>query len=93
MIVHVIVLSVKHDVGDAEDDIKAKEQAIMDLAHLYSKHGKAVEIAEMVKFTRPFLSCISKAKAAKLVKGLVDLFLDMNAETGLEVCVTNHPAK
>lgn len=39
----------------------------------------------MIKFTRPFLGLVSKAKAAKLVRHLVDKFLDMEAGTGKEV--------
>ena len=39
----------------------------------------------MIKFTRPFLALVSKAKAAKLVRHLVDKFLDMEAATGKEV--------
>lgn len=42
-------------------------------------------MALLTKTTRPFLSLVSKAKAAKLVRTLVDLFLDMEAETGEEV--------
>lgn len=34
---------------------------------------------------RPFLNSISKAKAARLVRSLLDLFLDMEAATGQEV--------
>lgn len=34
---------------------------------------------------RPFLISISKAKAARLVRSLLDLFLDMEAATGQEV--------
>ena len=44
------------------------------------------ELAGLIKFTRPFLGTVSKAKAAKLVRALVDLFLDMEAGTGKEVC-------
>lgn len=39
----------------------------------------------MIKYVRPFLNMVSKAKAAKLVRALVDLFLDLEAGTGNEV--------
>ncbi len=42
-------------------------------------------MALLIKTTRPFLGLVSKAKAAKLVRTLVDLFLDMEAGTGDEV--------
>jgi 26S proteasome regulatory subunit N6 len=43
------------------------------------------ELAGLIKFVRPFLGMVSKAKAAKLVRSLVDMFLDMEAGTGKEV--------
>jgi len=43
------------------------------------------ELGELIKATRPFLSLISKAKAAKLVRSLVDMFLDLEAGIGIEV--------
>jgi len=42
-------------------------------------------LALLIKTTRPFLGLVSKAKSAKLVRTLVDLFLDMEAGTGEEV--------
>jgi len=42
-------------------------------------------LALLIKKTRSFLGLVSKAKAAKLVRTLVDLFLDMEAGTGDEV--------
>lgn len=42
-------------------------------------------LASLIKSTRPFLGLVSRAKAAKLVRTLVDLFLDMEAGTGEEV--------
>lgn len=68
-----------------EELIRIKEQGIMQLGELYKQEGKAKELADLIKVTRPFLSLISKAKAAKLVRSLVDLFLDMEAGTGIEV--------
>lgn len=43
------------------------------------------ELADLIRNVRPFLNQMSKAKAAKLVRQLVDLFLDMEAATGMEV--------
>ncbi|XP_013401661.1 26S proteasome non-ATPase regulatory subunit 11B isoform X2 [Lingula anatina] len=68
-----------------EEAIRIKELAIMELGSLLSKTGQGEELAGLIKFTRPFLVRMSKAKAAKLVKALVDMFLDMEAGTGKEV--------
>lgn len=43
------------------------------------------ELGGLIKYIRPFLKTVSKAKAAKLVRYLVDVFLDMEASTGMEV--------
>ncbi|CAH0556149.1 unnamed protein product [Brassicogethes aeneus] len=70
---------------DDEENIKNKEQDILNLGEKYKKEGKAKELAELIKATRPFLGEISKAKAAKLVRSLVDFFLDLEAGIGIEV--------
>ncbi|XP_074659625.1 26S proteasome non-ATPase regulatory subunit 11-like [Tubulanus polymorphus] len=77
---------VKNEVDSNNDEsVKIKEQAILHLGDLLSQTKQAKELAGLIKFTRPFLACVSKAKAAKLVRGLVDQFLDMEAGTGEEV--------
>lgn len=43
------------------------------------------DLATLIRNVRPFLNLISKAKAAKLVRQLVDLLLDMELGTSLEV--------
>uniref|UniRef100_H2YB49 PCI domain-containing protein n=1 Tax=Ciona savignyi TaxID=51511 RepID=H2YB49_CIOSA len=68
-----------------EEGLKLKEQSILKLGTLLQQQGHAEELGSLVKGVRPFLKSISKAKAAKLVRTLVDLFLDMEASTGLEV--------
>ncbi|RWS28015.1 26S proteasome non-ATPase regulatory subunit 11-like protein [Leptotrombidium deliense] len=68
-----------------EEIVKVKEQSILQLAQLYSSTGRAQDLEGLIRGIHPFLNMISKAKASKLVRLLVDLFLDMEASTGLEV--------
>lgn len=75
----------KDDQDNDEENISNKEQDILNLGEKYKKEGKAKELADLIKATRPFLSMISKAKAAKLVRSLVDYFLDLEAGIGIEV--------
>ena len=44
------------------------------------------ELGELVVKTRNMIGNFSKAKAAKLIRDLVDRFLDMKSSTGREVC-------
>ncbi|OWF50782.1 26S proteasome non-ATPase regulatory subunit 11-like [Mizuhopecten yessoensis] len=77
---------VKRDMDtNSEEVLRIKEQSILELGSLLAETKQAEELAGLVKFTRPFLVLVSKAKAAKMVRGLVDLFLDMEAGTGKEV--------
>ena len=50
-----------------------------DVVELFS------ELEGLVKFIQPFMAHLSKAKAAKMVRELLDLFLDMEVSTGTEV--------
>merc|ERR1712071_229010 len=79
------VSSVPMEEGNGEEAIQNQEQEIMDLGEKYQREKKPHELAQLIREVRPFLARISKAKAAKLVRGLVDLFLDMEASTGTEV--------
>ena len=73
---------------DTEEDMATREAGILALAEKYEKSGQALQLAQLIQATRPFLARVSKAKAAKLVRAMVDMFLDMEAATGLEVCTT-----
>ena len=44
-----------------------------------------LELGELIQVSRGYLNLFSKAKAAKLVRELVDQFLSMDASTGMEV--------
>lgn len=60
-------------------------QAPLNVSQAASVIVSTLELGGLLKFVRPFLISISKAKAARLVRSLLDLFLDMEAATGQEV--------
>jgi len=61
-----------------EKEVREKESAILKVAQLYSLMKNVNGIGDLIKNTRPFLNCLSKAKAAKLVRDLLDLFLEVH---------------
>ena len=74
-----------------EDAVKEKETAILKLGALFSKQRNADGIENLIKETRPFLQCISKAKAGKIVRDLLDLYLELhvaqtNNSTAVKLC-------
>lgn len=64
----------KTDPSDAvqEDVGKVKELAILQLAALLVRTGKAEKVSELLKSLHSFFSTIAKAKTAKIVRGLLD---------------------
>lgn len=61
------------------------ENKIIEMGKEMSKSGNAEGLAQLIREIRPSLNNFSKAKAAKIVRHLVDLFLDMENKTGHEV--------
>merc|ERR1719334_2081104 len=57
----------------------------MQIGQKFAEEKKAQELGDLIKLIRPFTKLLSKAKAAKLIRGLVDMYLDMDAATGYEV--------
>merc|ERR1719186_1175153 len=72
---------------DVKDDPASREAGIIQLAEEYKKSGNAEKLAALIRDTRPFLAEISKAKAARLVRSLVDMLLDLEGASNLEVTV------
>ncbi len=52
----------------------------MQLGERFRDERREQEMSALIQQVRPFLKYLSKAKAAKLVRGLVDMFLDMERE-------------
>ncbi|KAL5496223.1 hypothetical protein EMCRGX_G012464 [Ephydatia muelleri] len=73
------------DEGNRDVVVKAKEHAILTLGRLFAKSNMAQELGALIQTTKDVIDIFSKAKAAKLIRELVDLFLDMRASTGNEV--------
>jgi len=72
--------------SDNEDQTRQVQQ-IVDLAKRFQSDGMAERLVDLVKNIRPFLKRISKAKAAKLVKVLIDLYLDIApGDLGIALC-------
>jgi len=61
------------------------EREIINSAKSLQQKGDALELSTMIENVRPTLKSLSKAKAAKIVRTLVDLFLDMETSTQLAV--------
>ncbi|KFD62841.1 LOW QUALITY PROTEIN: hypothetical protein M514_03631 [Trichuris suis] len=67
----------KNTSPENEEDLKKKEQIIITLGSFLAKQKLADELKEMIELTRPFLFSLGKAKAAKLIRVLVDMFCDI----------------
>lgn len=68
-----------------EDAVREQEARILEVADRLRRDRNAEELAALIRSVRPFLGEVSKAKAAKIVRHLVDCFLDLEAGIGIEV--------
>ena len=76
-----------------EEQLREMEASALDIGQKMREEGKAKELGNLIKQIRPFTKLLSKAKAAKLIRGLVDMYLDMEsgaskgrAEQAVELC-------
>merc|ERR1711981_200005 len=67
------------DVTEApsEEILRDQEANILQLGEKLREEGNTKEMTDLIQKVRHFLRFMSKAKAAKLVRGLVDMFLEM----------------
>merc|ERR1712198_87371 len=63
-----------------EESLRVRETVILDIGKKFRDDGNAKELENMIKMIRPFTKLLSKAKAAKLIRGLVDMYLDMETD-------------
>ena len=55
----------------------------MCITFRYCEQGNAKELGHMMEI-RPFTTLLSKARGAKMIRGMVDVYLGMEAATGYE---------
>jgi 26S proteasome regulatory subunit N6 len=64
------------------------EAALIALGELYKDEKNTQELVALVKESRAVFSSFAKAKSAKLVRQLLDLFRDIPNSTDIEIAVT-----
>jgi len=76
----------------SEEALRDQEANILQLGERFREEGRRTEMTDLIQKVRVVLKYMSKAKAAKLVRGLVDMFLEMknkdddNGKLGVQVC-------
>jgi len=77
----------------SEEALRDQEANILQLGERFREEGRRSEMTDLIQKVRVVLKYMSKATAAKLVRGLVDMFLEMktanqddNGELGVQVC-------
>ena len=61
-----------------DQQLSSLEKAVLALAKLYSKMKQSDKLEELLESSRTLLVYVSKAKAAKIVRSLIDAYLDMH---------------
>ncbi|KAI9672917.1 MAG: 26S proteasome regulatory subunit rpn6 [Trizodia sp. TS-e1964] len=74
--------------GTTDDAIRDYELALVGLGELYRDHKQVNQIAELVQTSRSVLSSFAKAKTAKLVRQLLDLFSTIPNTVDIQISVT-----
>jgi 26S proteasome regulatory subunit N6 len=76
------------EAGSSDAAVRNFETALMGLGQLYRDNKRVDELAELVKTTRSSLSSFAKAKTAKLVRQLLDLFTGIPNTLDTQISVT-----
>lgn len=71
----------------SDDNPYETEEGIMRVAEECKKTRDSARFDQLIQRVRTFVNNVSKAKAAKLVRSLVDMYLDINASTEQQVKV------
>lgn len=67
------------------EDTKKREDAIMDLSQILANGKRTADLREMILIVRSFLASLGKAKAARMIRDLVDLCLKIDQDGDIKV--------
>eukprot|EP00128_Syssomonas_multiformis_P004820 Colp12_sorted_trinity150504_noHs@4074 len=75
--------------GSDEEHLKVKEAAILKLGNLLARQKRPQELSALVTTVQSFVGSLPKAKAAKLMRTLVDDYLSMELPSadGVNLCL------
>ncbi|KAL4975047.1 hypothetical protein BDW66DRAFT_160814 [Aspergillus desertorum] len=73
--------------GSTESSSRDYENALVGLGELYRDEKKPQDIAELIKTSRDSFSSFAKAKTAKLVRQLLDLFSEIPNTLDIQIAV------
>ncbi|KAL5336473.1 hypothetical protein BJX70DRAFT_389916 [Aspergillus crustosus] len=73
--------------GSSESSSRDYETALVGLGELYRDEKKPREIAELIKTSRDSFSSFAKAKTAKLVRQLLDLFSEIPNTLDIQISI------
>ncbi|KAL7273549.1 26S proteasome regulatory subunit rpn6 [Rhizina undulata] len=74
--------------GTNEAALKEYELTLMELGGLYRDSRRTTELAELIKTSRSVMSSFAKAKTAKIVRQLIDLFTTIPDTLDIQIAVT-----
>ncbi|KAG0657150.1 26S proteasome regulatory subunit rpn6 [Rhodotorula mucilaginosa] len=84
----------KHPAGPRDEDLlKQQEQAIVKLAELYRDQKDADALADILRQSRTLVVNLAKAKTAKLIRTLLDLFAAIPDSIPIQIEATKESAE
>ncbi|ODN87098.1 26S proteasome regulatory subunit N6 [Cryptococcus wingfieldii CBS 7118] len=72
-----------------ESSLRDKESALLKLGSLFKDQNRVNDLAELVTASRSFMSQVAKAKTAKIIRGLLDMFPVESRELQMKVTQDN----
>lgn len=76
------------DAGANEKGIEEQEVALNELGRLYKDHGKANELAQLIRTSRSVMGGFAKSKTAKIIRNLIDLIAQIPDTLDIQIATT-----